>query len=289
MFGYVKIRREELRLKELDLYSGWYCGLCRVLYKDYGITSGFLLNYDCTFLAITLALAYGEKYSTEKMRCPFKPICGKRLTVTRNPALEFAAAMNVLLAFYSLEDGYIDDKNIAKGAGMLIYSSAAKKAAEKYPKVSDAIKTALSELHQLEKDNISDIDLSSNASSKLLSHTVASYNPEHPNSAIASSLCGSIGRWIYIADAWCDRKKDKKHGNYNPFCLSETDDEKDKAMHLLYITLMEAKEAFDLIEPLKPTMLSEIISNALKLGCVDVTEAVLNDKYKLSIKRRNNN
>lgn len=27
----------------------------------------------------------------------------------------------------------------------------------------------------------------------------------------------NLGKWIYLIDAWDDREKDQKSGNYNPF------------------------------------------------------------------------
>ena len=36
MFGYVTINRGELKVRELETYESYYCGLCRVL-KDQSV------------------------------------------------------------------------------------------------------------------------------------------------------------------------------------------------------------------------------------------------------------
>lgn len=36
MFGYVVVNKPELKIKEFDIYKGYYCGLCRSLKKRYG-------------------------------------------------------------------------------------------------------------------------------------------------------------------------------------------------------------------------------------------------------------
>ena len=37
MFGYVTINRGELKVRELETYESYYCGLCRVLKDHYGL------------------------------------------------------------------------------------------------------------------------------------------------------------------------------------------------------------------------------------------------------------
>ena len=36
MFGYVTIHEPELKVKDLNKYKAYYCGLCRVLKEEYG-------------------------------------------------------------------------------------------------------------------------------------------------------------------------------------------------------------------------------------------------------------
>lgn len=49
MFGYVKVCKPELKVREYEEYKAVYCTLCRVIGKEYGQTSRALLNYDATF------------------------------------------------------------------------------------------------------------------------------------------------------------------------------------------------------------------------------------------------
>ena len=56
MFGYVTVNQKELKFKEYDIYHAYYCGLCRMLGKKYGLTGRFSLTYDCTFLILFLSV-----------------------------------------------------------------------------------------------------------------------------------------------------------------------------------------------------------------------------------------
>ena len=58
MFGYIVINEPELRIRELDLYRSYYCGLCEDLHYYYGRSGQLMLSYDTTFLGFLLSCLY---------------------------------------------------------------------------------------------------------------------------------------------------------------------------------------------------------------------------------------
>ena len=54
MFGYVTIHEPELKVKDLNKYKAYYCGLCRVLKEEYGFMGQMTLTYDMTFAVVPL-------------------------------------------------------------------------------------------------------------------------------------------------------------------------------------------------------------------------------------------
>ena len=52
MFGYIRIAKPELKVKEYEMYKAIYCSLCRELGRSYGFLSRLTLSYDFTFLAL---------------------------------------------------------------------------------------------------------------------------------------------------------------------------------------------------------------------------------------------
>ena len=74
MFGYVKVCKPELKVREYEEYKAVYCTLCRVIGKEYGQTSRALLNYDATFYILLCDCAEsGEAPQYKKGRCRFNP------------------------------------------------------------------------------------------------------------------------------------------------------------------------------------------------------------------------
>ena len=89
MFGYVLPDQKELKIRELEMYQGYYCGLCLALKKQYHFLGRLSLNYDMTFLALLLTALY-EPESLRKMhRCVLHP--AKKRLVIQNQYLDYAA------------------------------------------------------------------------------------------------------------------------------------------------------------------------------------------------------
>ena len=74
MFGYIRIAKPELKVKEYEMYKAVYCSLCRVLGKNYGIWSRFTLSYDFTFLALLNMSLTDVCDLTERKRCVCNPL-----------------------------------------------------------------------------------------------------------------------------------------------------------------------------------------------------------------------
>lgn len=285
MFGYVNINKAELKLREYNLYKAFYCGLCKTLHDEYGVGSKLLLSYDCTFIAILLSLARDDMISVRKRRCNVNPLISK-VMVENSAPLEFAAAMNVMLAYFSLDDGKRDDKNPVKAVGAGVFKSAVRKAAAKYPEAYTAVRQALLSLDEAEKDNVADLDIPANASARILADSIPTFISDEDTKRLIRVLCFGIGRFIYIADAWCDRKKDARKKSYNPVNLTGAD--KTRVMHLMYMALSMASEAYELLAPAQKNELCSIMENILIFGCPEVAEAVLEDRFLNRRKKERN-
>ena len=102
MFGYVKINKPELLIKDYEIYRGVYCGLCKSLGKRYGILSRIMLNYDYVLFALLrMAVKKGE-CTTKCEGCLFNPL-SKKVCVKNDEDVDFAADCLVLSAYYKMQ------------------------------------------------------------------------------------------------------------------------------------------------------------------------------------------
>ena len=154
MFGYVTVCEPELKVKDLKKYRAYYCGLCRTLKEDYGFMGQMTLTYDMTFAVILLSSLYETITKHEEHRCKVHPV--KRQHMLRNEITSYAAAMNVLLAYYHMEDDWQDDRKVSSLMTKSLIQGKAKKIIEKYPRQSEIIRKSLKELGECEQDVLAD-------------------------------------------------------------------------------------------------------------------------------------
>lgn len=156
MFGYVTVCEPELKMKDFRKYRSYYCGLCQELKEKYGFSGQMTLTYDMTFAIILLTSLYETETKTEQRRCKVHPV--KKQTMRRNEITDYAADMNLLLAYYHLEDDWADEKKPAALAGKGVLRKKADRIIRKYPRQSRVIKKALRGIRKCEKENCMDLD-----------------------------------------------------------------------------------------------------------------------------------
>ena len=166
MFGYVTIYEPELKVKDLKKYKAYYCGLCRVLKEKYGFMGQMTLTYDMTFAVILLSSLYENLAEMEQHRCKVHPV--KKQMMLTNDITEYAAAMNVLLAYYHMEDDWQDERKFTSLVTKSLVRGKARQITEAYPRQSRVIQASLKELAQCEKEKSTDIDRTAGCFGRLM-------------------------------------------------------------------------------------------------------------------------
>jgi len=126
MLGYIKPDKPELKIKEFEIYSGYYCGICKSISKRYGQLPRLALNYDSVFLAILLAGISSAREQIQIERCFVHP-AKKRTIIYDNPEIDYAADILLLLAYYKLKDDYQDEGSKKAAIGSVLMKGTLKK------------------------------------------------------------------------------------------------------------------------------------------------------------------
>lgn len=212
MFGYVLADKQELKLREFDVYQSWYCGLCRELQKQGGVLGRLALNYDMTFLILLLHGLYEPKEECSQARCLVHPT--RKKTVRTDEFTRYAADMNLLLTYHKCMDDWNDQKNL----GRFLYAKLLKKKCrglrEQYPQKAEGIWAALSELSRLEEEKSEDLDRVSGCFGNLMGLVLAVRQDVFEEDLMKMGFY--LGKFIYLLDAYEDLERDLASGNYNP-------------------------------------------------------------------------
>ena len=110
MLGYVLPDKSELKLKEYEIYTGYYCGICKYIGKTYGQLPRMALSYDAAFLALLLASVDEAPDDPKQEHCAVHHIRYK--TIVRNSAIEYAGDVMLILAWHKLADDVRDEGKV---------------------------------------------------------------------------------------------------------------------------------------------------------------------------------
>lgn len=225
VFGYLKIDKGELLVKEYNAYKAVYCGLCKEIGKSYSFIARMLLSYDCTFYAIILMSLERSCNGFSEGRCTCNPLKKCTFSGCKSNAYKKAAALTVISAYYKLVDDIADGSLLKSLLCRIIkpfFSRHRKKAVKKYGFCYiDDIVSEMMQL-QLEDEHNADstIDTAAHPTANMLG-LILKYEARSENEKLVLYELGyHLGRWIYLIDAADDIKRDMKSKNYNPFIKS---------------------------------------------------------------------
>ncbi len=221
MFGYVKPDSGELKVKELELYKSFYCGLCRCMGKHVCRSSSLTLSYDIVFLALIRAGLEGDATSVSAIRCIAHPI-KKRTAVGSCRSLDYSARAGSLLACYNIFDDARDRKGLSRLASvsLLPYAKRLRRKAG-LSELDKIIREKLSRLSELEKSSETSLDEAADIFGELLGEVFCHQLEDDTKRRVAYEIGYHTGRYIYIIDAAEDLDSDLKTGSFNSLAKEE--------------------------------------------------------------------
>ena len=288
MFGYVQIRKAELKVKDYDVYHSFYCGLCRSLLKRHGIRGQVTLTYDMTFLVMLLSSYYESEVSVEKRRCIVHPAVKHEERITEMS--RYGADMNVLLMYFHFVDDRIDEKSIKALGGIHLYQKAYRKIRDRYPYQCRGIVKALKDLRRIEQQggrgcgrparcdgalesarqeegwgSVAEALAAADSFGDLM-RVLFTYDEKDAMRHELQGLAFHLGKYIYLMDAYDDLQEDIRKGRYNPLAKVRTEDAAEFRRRIGALLFDEAAKAAAYFEKLPCLQYRDILRNILYAG-----------------------
>lgn len=259
MFGYITVNKQELKLKDYDVYHSFYCGVCHSLYTRYGRRGQLTLSFDMTFTALLLSGLYEPDSGTDDRFCVLHP--AQKQTYISNAFIDYAADMNVLLAFFNLHDDWTDDHNIKSRTLEKLLSKNIPELKERYPRQYRAVQKYVTRLAAMEDRKEKDIDKVAGLTGEMLAQILAVNDDMW--AADLKRLGFFLGKFIYLMDAYEDRASDKKDGNYNIWLLQNDKYGDEEILSILNLMMSEGALAFEALPIIK---YADILRNIIYSG-----------------------
>lgn len=259
MFGFVIANRKELTKEQKGRYQQVYCGICRQIRERANSLSRLGLSYDMAFLALLLMSLYEPEEETGKNACMMHPLQPRPWT--DNPYIQYAADMNVALGYYNCMDDYQDEGKLSAKLMGKVFSKSLEDVKTRYPRQCKAMEDCLAELAKLEKENCQNPDEPAGCFGRLMGELLV--YKEDLWSPTLRQLGMALGRYIYLADAAVDYRRDEKKGAYNPFLAAHTGFAPEKWEQYLVLAMGRCTREF---EKLPLVQDKDILDNILYSG-----------------------
>ena len=289
MFGYVTPLKAELKVKDFTRFRSYYCGLCLHIKKNAGNIPRMVLNYDMTFLGVLLDSLSIKEPDFELKRCIVHPK-DKKPVVMNNSALQYSAAMNLSLYYHKIKDDIEDDNDIKSKVLEKVLYPYQKKINRSIDNINNIIKNNLKDLREFENNKkFSSIDEICHPFSDIVGNILKLYPNEliNDNEELRNylySLGYTLGKWIYLIDAFDDLKKDMENKKFNPINFLYNKDNKsyEELLPLIkerieFTILNCSYNCKDILEKLPLKRNEEILKNILELGMMDRYLGVVNN------------
>lgn len=250
MFGYIKIYKPELLVRDYTRYRSLYCAVCKSLGRQFGQLPRLSVSYEATFLALFfLSFRENEKEARDEA-CIANPLV-KHPVAAPDPLIDFASLVTAALVYGKGQDDLEDGQWFRALPQLALFRKAAGTLRKEAPELVDEIELALHELRAFERMELSlcqgreaaDSNPANESDSVLseqvrkCAETAAAYSgrvlravmsetarhAEMPGEELAKlqgifEIMGTaLGEWIYFADALDDAEKDAAKGRFNPF------------------------------------------------------------------------
>ena len=242
MFGYVTANELELKMKDFHEYRSYYCGLCQSLKTRYGISGQLTLTYDMTFVILLLTSLYECETKSEEHRCAVHPV--KKRVILQNEITDYAADMNLILAYFHLKDDWEDEKKLTALAGGRMMLNKVKKAMACYPRQCEVIQKELRNLSEYERQDCMEIDVPAGCFGRLMEEILV-YKKDCWEDKLRR-MGFYLGKFIYIMDAYEDLPKDIEKHSYNPLKeMVKEDGYEARCKEILFMMMGECAAAFE--------------------------------------------
>ena len=305
MLGYVVSYKPEMKVREAEMYKGYYCGVCKSISRRYGQLPRMVLSYDAAMLAILIDCTFKTNEDFTKEGCIINPF--KKKIIVNSAAVDYAADAMLLLAWYKLLDDVKDEGKVSAKVLTGTMKGLYNRIKNKQPQLDEIIADCLSELDTLEKDGCRSLDQAADSFSKLMQELIAigfdyvkdhykesgvlgNINEEEFNNKreILKKLGYHLGKWIYVIDAYDDIEENIETKAYNPliYRFEYMEDEtaadfkkriKADVERNLTMYLAQIARCVDMLEIEKN---KGILDNVVYIGLLKKTEDVLNKGEK---------
>ncbi len=285
MFGYVIPDKNNMFIKDFNVFQAFYCGLCKALSKTGAQITRLCTNYDITFYNVLLHCITDCEIKFERKLCVYN---GRKKVIAVPDELSLKMAdLAAMLVYYNAEDDVTDGK---KSRILIKWRLALRKraAARRLPKINALMKESFARLNALEKERCDSIDKVADCFASLMRDITRELAD---TDSVIDDFTYNLGRMVYLLDAVDDVEKDSRKNRYNPILLNYGKCDKkadylaenaDELAFLLGSTYNKLVGSYNMMDV---KLYEGVLSNTVYLGLKMQMERLLKGEEKCQLTR----
>ena len=215
MLGHIKPTLCRLPQDVNEHYWKYYCSVCSTLRSENNFVYGALLNNEITAILIAFA-PYIENAKEGQTNCPAS-FYTKKKNVLRDPVIDLAGDLSIMLGWIKALDWQVDDPKIGK---RIITKTLEKKVNKFKHKISNELNDVLVKYTELTIKNEVDFEKvkknSGDLAYALTKEIGKGSSAEDSFIEYTAETFRCIGELINVADHLIDFDEDLNKNNYNP-------------------------------------------------------------------------
>lgn len=220
MFGLVHPQTQSVCCQDRADWRSEYCHLCASLAVNYGFSSRMLLVYDFAALAWILVDRGDSPRAFSQNNC-LRGVGIWTKSQECSPVDRFLAAISTFACGVKFEDDINDGGRTISRIGKSFYSNSlaqSRKDLESLDFALPEMESVLRRQQEVERRNEQDLELASEptgAAYRLVAERLVQLNGSPDKTELAGEVGETIGRAVFLTDAWIDLPKDGPE-DYNP-------------------------------------------------------------------------
>ena len=139
-----------------------------------------------------------------------------------NEAIDYAADLSAIVAYYDLRDGWEDEQRVDRLAESALLKKAAEEAGKRLPRQREAVERYVKALHEIEDRNDQNLDAAANLTGEVLGELYVMKEDVYARDL--RELGFYLGKFIYLCDCYEDVERDIRKKNYNPLISRQTNE-----------------------------------------------------------------
>ena len=243
MFGYATANRKELTKQQQLRYDAVYCGICRRIRSSASQAARLGLSYDMAFLALLLMSLYEPEEVSGDRACMLHPL--RKHPWTDSEFIRYAEDMNVALGYHNARDDLRDEGRLSAMVMAPVFGKHLEPIRQRYPRQCEAMERCIRELSLLEARQCDNPDLPAACFGQLMGELLV-YR-EDLWAPTLRQMGMALGRFIYLADAAVDYRRDRKKGHYNPFLAMGTGEDVEKWEQYLVLEMADCTRYYEML------------------------------------------